>query len=498
MLFSGLRGWVQRKGKAARKAGRRSGSRPQAGPSLAVQCLETRTVPSSLFGAPTFYPTPAQPWGVAVGDVTGDGIPDLVTSETPGGFGPGGKVSVLPGKGDGTFGPRTDYAVGNEPVTVALADLNGDGRLDIVTSNDFGDGMTVLLNNGNGTFNRTDYKPGMGLCTTVAVADLNGDGHPDIVLGDYTNSKVVVMLNNGDGTFKELSNFSVPGSNVRMVKLGDFNRDGHFDMAVTYQFSPVVSILLGNGDGTFGPATNSALRGPCGGLALADLNGDGKLDIVAHDGVQSDTVSVLLGNGNGTFGPYTAYQVGLSNNAAAPGVAVGDLNGDGHLDIVTVNSSANSLSLLLGNGDGTFGHRMDITVGNVPEDVALGKFNGDGRLDIANTNEQGNTVSVLNSVKKHAEPMSTIAGATVTEASGLPVSVPFATQNGTAGAPSDSIARRAVVPFKPVQATRTTYVISKSNLSGATNDRFFVDLLNPVSGTTGDGQAVGAVLGPPV
>jgi hypothetical protein len=584
-----------------------------------VRRLETRTVPSViLFGPPTYDPTAANPFGVAVGDINGDGIPDIVTANSVG-YGSGGTVSVLLGKGDGTFGPRTDYDVGDGALIPALADLNGDGRLDIVTANDYGRGMTVLLNNGDGTFARTDYAPGIGLVTSLAVGDLNGDGHPDIVLGDYSNSKVVVMLNNGDGTFKEFSDFSVPGAAVQSVKLGDLNHDGHLDLVVEYHGSSHVSVLLGNGDGTFGRPTNYAIQGPGAELALADMNGDGNLDIVASDAANAESVSVLLGNGDGTFAPRITTFTGATGGAQ---VAVGDFNGDGHLDLVTCNQQDQSLTVLLGNGDGTFGSRTDIADGNSPARVAVGDFNGDGRLDIVNTNHADNTVSVLNSLPpglyisdasvtegsgttvtavfavtlvggssqtatvdystgdgtaksprdfvaasgtltfspgqttQHirvrvrddgleggnqnffvnlsnatnvpivdsqgigtiidgtANPTISIADASVTEpatgtvrmaftltlseASGLSVSVQFATENDTAEAPSDYTARSAVVSFKPGRTTRTIYITVKSDPSEGTNETFFVNLLNPINGTIGNSQAVGTINEPSV
>jgi hypothetical protein len=395
--------------------------------------------------------------------------------------------------------------------------VNGDGRLDIVAANDFGESVSVFLNKGNGTFARTDYHPGIGLTTTVALGDLNGDGHQDIVLGDYSNSKVVVLLNNGDGTFISKTPFSVPGSNTDTVALGDLNNDGKLDLAVTYHNSEVVSVLMGNGDGTFGQATNYT-RGsaPQGfGLALGDVNGDGHLDIVVANTQDSNpnnsSLSVLLNNGDGTFAPHTDYAVGNRPRV----VALGDLNGDGHLDIISANEAIGDVSVLLGHGDGTFGPNTDYgvgggAVGDNPVGVALGDLNGDGKLDAVTANGGANTVSVLLNTSSTTLPSLSIADTSVKEnplgtryvtfdvtlsaASDQTVTVDVHTAPGTATPGIDYIGKQATKTFLPGQTTQHFRVHILNDQPTGENEQFFVNLSNATNATIADGQAVGTIL----
>jgi hypothetical protein len=375
MLFSWYRGRVQHKADGSRKprGRRRRGAAPGWKPT--IEALEQRTV-LSLFGPPTFYPTPTTPphgpGDVAIGDINGDGKLDLVSANRE-----ANNVSVFLGNGDGTFRAPQNHATGSVPGHVALGDLNGDNRLDIVVDNDFGGSATVLLNQGSGAFARTDYPLSIGIAVSVALGDLDNDGDLDIVVSDYSGSKVAVLLGHGDGTFTSQTPFSVPGTNTRNAVLGDLNGDGKLDLAVVYQNSAYVSVLPGHGDGTFGAGTSYNKVGiHGGGLALGDVDADGDLDIVASNS-DANSVSVLLNHGDGTFAPQTEYPAGT--NPAA--VALGDVNGDGHLDILVPNAGSNDVSVLLGQGDGTFGPKTDYAAGTNPVSAALGDLNGDGRLD---------------------------------------------------------------------------------------------------------------------
>jgi hypothetical protein len=505
MLFSWNRGRMQRKGNAARKARRRPERWP-AGWKPVVECLEQRTLPS-LFAPATNYATGSGPNDVAVGDVNGDGIPDLVLPDHP-----GNTVTVLLGKGDGTFGSKKDLAAGETPNHVALGELNGDGRLDFAVDNNFAGSVSVFLNQGNATFKRTDYSPGIGLNTTIALGDLNGDGHLDIVVGDYSNSKVVVLLNNGDGTFTSKSPFSVPGSNTEVIALGDLNNDGKLDLAVTYHNSAVVSVLMGNGNGTFGPGTNYARgAGPQGfGLALGDVNGDGHLDIVAANTQDSNannsSLSVLLNHGDGTFAPHTDYGVGNRPRA----VALGDLDGDGHLDIISGNEANGDVSVLLGHGDGTFGPKTEYVVGGGAVGVALGDLNGDGKLDAVSADASVNEASVLLNTSSTSLPSLSIADTSVKEnplgttyasfnvtlsaASDQTVTVHYDTAPGTARPGIDYVGRHGTLTFLPGQTTRHVRVHILNDQPTGKNEQFFVNLNHPVNATIADNQAVGTIL----
>jgi hypothetical protein len=226
----------------------------------------------------------------------------------------------------------------------------------------------------------------------VATGDFNRDGKLDLAETNYDSDTVRVLLGNGDGTFGPPMDYAA-GSHPIGVVVGDFNGDGNLDLAVANGFDNTVSILLGHGDGTFGSKVDYATGVGPGILALADLNGDGNLDLAVscNDGVSVYVVSVLLGNGDGTFQTHADYMAG----SWPSWVAVGDFNGDGKLDMVIANAHSDSVSVLLGNGDGTFQPKVDYATGMNPRSVAVGDLNGDGKLDLAVASQFSNAASIL-------------------------------------------------------------------------------------------------------
>src|SRR5208282_3578238 len=218
-----------------------------------------------------------------------------------------------PMDGGSLFGPVTLYDLGGaDPsaqfTSVAVADVNDDGKPDVVVTN--GDGtLSVLLGNGDGSFQPpVTYNPGLQEPTGVAVADLNGDGKQDLAVPNGY-SKVSVLLGNGDGTFQAPVSYGTGGNGPYAVAIGDVNGDGNPDLAVATSCGGAcdgtVAVLLGNGDGTFQPAVlydTGVYLAPAA-VAIADVNGDGIPDLVAADfyGVPTGNISVLQGNGDGTF-----------------------------------------------------------------------------------------------------------------------------------------------------------------------------------------------------
>src|SRR6266566_4059448 len=236
----------------------------------------------------------------------------------------------------------------------------------------------------------------------MAVGDFNGDGKLDLAVVNFGDWNIYVLLGNGDGTFQAARSvyFASGGGFPWYVVTADFNGDGKLDLAISSVGDNTVSVLLGNGDGTFlAPQVTPVGLNPWY-FAVGDVNGDGKLDLAVADygcpldctSSPSNTVTVLLGNGNGTFLPGPSLTVG---NGPA-GVAVGDFNGDGKPDLAVANLNDNTLSILLGNGDGTFQAPQTFAgVGTKPYFVAVGDFNRDGKPDLVITNHLGNTVTVL-------------------------------------------------------------------------------------------------------
>jgi hypothetical protein len=336
-----------------------------------------------------------------------------------------GGLCTVPQAAGQIFGPGTTYGSGGSGIlSVAIADVNGDGKPDVLVVNECGTSnlscgigsavngsVAVLLGNGDGTFqSAVNYNSGGFIGYSLAVADINGDGKPDVVVvnacGNSTNCQgtVGVLLGNGDGTFEPAQTYSSGGSIAGSVAIADVNLDGKPDILVTnqcistadciYGVSPgTVGVLLGNGDGTFQPALTYSNRayGPES-LAVGDMNGDGRPDLLAANYLGS--VSVLLGNGDGTFQSATTYETGGSNSFS---LALSDVNKDGKLDVVVSDecgkgctSNQGFVSLLLGNGDGTLQPALILNSGG--DDalaVAIADVNGDGNPDILVGNEAG-------------------------------------------------------------------------------------------------------------
>ncbi len=334
------------------------------------------------------YAAGDNPISVAVGDFNGDGNLDLVVADlnynaTTQTYGPG-SVSVLLGKGDGTFYPAVSYPVGVAPDQVATAEI--DGRFDIFTANERDNTVSVLLGKGDGTFqNAVTYKVGKG---HESVALGNFDGRLGIVTANNTDGTISVLLGNGDGTFRNAVTYKV-GVQPQSVVVGQFN--GHADIVTADAYSNSVSVLLGDGAGGFQPAVSYAVGYQPDAVTVGDFNHDGNQDIAVANFID-DTVSVLQGRGDGTF---ASTQSNTPVGLTPFGVATTDFNHDGDADLVTANAGDNTVSVLLGNGDGTFQPAVSYPVGNNPDSVAVGDFNNDGNPDIVTANYLGNTVSVL-------------------------------------------------------------------------------------------------------
>lgn len=302
------------------------------------------------------YATGNDPVAVALGDLNGDGALDLVTANPE-----DIDVSVLLGRGDGTFPMRKEYSTALGPTSVAIGDMNGDGRLDLVVATAF-DGLTqevsaisVLLGNGDGTFRTHADYPTAWSPSAVQLADLNGDGFLDVATANLEDpvshpaaaNAISVLLGNGDGTLQSHVEYAIGTSHDNRaaldVAIGDLNTDGIPDLVAADAFSAEkqLSVLLGNGDGTFQSHVEyspAAASGDLRSIAIADLNGDGKLDLVATGPApfgEQNNVDILPGRGDGTFPTSTQASTG---GLQPTDVTAGDLNGDGKVDVIFIAS----------------------------------------------------------------------------------------------------------------------------------------------------------------
>lgn len=363
-------------------------------------CLTGGMQATPLFKPASVYSSGGLTAGsVAVGDLNRDGKPDLVVSDQ------GGQVGLLLGNGDGTFQTVKIIASGLVfPWSVIVADLNGDGKLDVVVA----DGgscppqgcinhVHVLLGRGDGTFMTPHVYPTGYQTHQVVAADVNGDGKLDLLVANQcleptcsSHGDLGVLLGNGDGTFAGVQTFDSGGSITVALAVSDLNHDGALDVALVHELGGV-GVLLGNGNGTFQDAvifnSGNVLSDS---IAVADMNGDGTPDLITTISCVSTSncnvggVGVLLGNGNGTFQPAAFY----TTNAAGPSsVAVADVNGDGKPDVMVAHvcrafCDTSPVVLLAGNGDGTLRKPMRFYSGGRNADaIVMADVNGDAKPD---------------------------------------------------------------------------------------------------------------------
>jgi len=345
------------------------------------------------FGPYTQFATGDTPYSVAIADLNGDGKPDLAVGNNNVLQAEPNTVSVLLGNGAGGFGPKADF-VARRARAVAIADLNADLKPDLaVTSGDGGDPglLSVLLGNGDGTFGpTTESVIGRGP-DDLAIADLNGDLKPDLAVPNLYSNTVSVLLGNGAGGFGANTEFAT-GEFPHGVAIGDLNGDLKPDLAVANHLASTVSVLLGNGDGTFGLKADFVTGGGPHDVAIGDLNADLKPDLAVTNHFPS-TVSVLLGNGAGGFGAKADFETG----AGPVGVQIADLNCDLKPDLAVANFYvATGVSVLVGNGDGTFLPKADFATGiDGGLSVAIADLNADLKPDLVKANYREASVSVL-------------------------------------------------------------------------------------------------------
>jgi len=324
---------------------------------------------------------------MTMADFNGDGKPDVAVVNVS------SSVSVLLGRGDGSFDAARQINLGTEARFIAAADLNGDGRIDLATTSSLSHVVAVALGRGDGTFGPAQQFPAGTSPFGIVAADFNGDGKVDLAVANNAGlipsqaaNTVSVLLGKGDGTFGAPVSFPV-GQRPYTLGAGDFNRDGKADLAVALSNTNEASVLIGNGDGTFQPARTLLVAfGVYMGIRVEDFNLDGRPDLATTMG---GAASVLLGNGDGTFQPARVFQMDSTQ------LATGDINGDGFPDLVGVSAPFSVAVVLLGHGDGSFDAQQPFQTGKVPADLVVVDLNGDGRVDIVTGNQGEGTVTVL-------------------------------------------------------------------------------------------------------
>ena len=339
---------------------------------------------ASLYPNPVFPAAPVWEYAsLATADFDHDGFQDVVIANEWGG------VSVLLGAGDGSFAPATSHGSSSEPGHVLTHDFNGDGNVDVaVTDWRNYDTVYVFLGNGDGTFGDPSHYGTGGGAASLGIGDLNGDGQADLAVANSWEDDIEILLGQGDGTFMTDSRIPV-GDFPDSIAVADVDADGRLDLLIAVDGS-AIGVLRGRGDASFNATVTFAAGFPISALAVADVDGDDHADIVglvAYLGsLAGPGFGVLRGNGDGTFGPATIQGWQTGNPGGIQGLAVHDVDGDGHIDVVMPawgDQLYSGVAIAFGNGDGTFGaQEIHGGAGGVAA-VGFADFDGDGRTDIA-------------------------------------------------------------------------------------------------------------------
>ena len=317
-------------------------------------------------------------------DFNNDGHPDLaVTNDS--------QVAVFLGDGTGGFDPAVNYDAGQLPRAMAVGDLDGDGRTDLVVANS--EDISVLINNGSGGFKAPiNYQAGQGP-NALGTGDFNGDGKTDVAVVNRESDNVTILLGDGTGGFASIVNFPA-GELPLSIAIGDYDGDGQLDLAISTYTSQEILILKGDGTGSFSAINSYPLGGNATRIIAADFNGDHNLDLAVgvYNIFPNNHMAVFIGHGDGTFTESSDIL------AADPqGLAAADYDGDGNLDLACTSYFVPNVIVALGDGTGSFAppRKTRLPAHPYPFDLVASDFNGDGKPDLAISNYQSRYATIL-------------------------------------------------------------------------------------------------------
>lgn len=339
------------------------------------------------------FATGAGPAAIVSAAFTTGGNLDLVTANSGA---TANSVSILLGNADGTFSAKTDITVGTTPVALVAGNF-GNGQMDLAVANQGSNSVSILLGNGDGTFKpKTDIAVGTQP-SAIVMGDFDKDGHVDLAVANQGSNSVSILFGNGNGTFNSAIDVPLPnGTGPVSLATADFDKDTNPDLVTANSTSNSVTVLFGNGTRTNPFAVQSDIVVGTRPLSVvtADFNADNNSDIAVAN-ADSDTVSILLGNGTRTNPFRTRTDLTLPAGSMPSAVLAGDFNNDNLVDLAVANRGTSSVTVLFGNGDGTFTTRVDFPTGPQPTALAAGDYNGDARLDLAVANHDDSSVTVI-------------------------------------------------------------------------------------------------------
>jgi hypothetical protein len=377
------------------------------GAALLTSCTSpaTQPDPASAFAPhfiPSVLPVGKTPNSIETADFNHDGSPDLAIANDD-----DSTIIILLGNGRGQFypAPGSPFSTNRYPNDIAIADFNKDGNPDLAIANTESAELTVLLGNGKGQFSQAPHSPYVVYSKPhthgVAVADFNGDGRLDMATDDWGENKVSIVFGDTNLSFDRQTFYPVGKRPYQRLRSADVNHDGKPDLVTTNLESNNSTVLLGQGDGTFKEAPGSPF--PCGdapfAVAIGDINGDGNPDLAITDAPTitseskgHDGLFILLGDGNGHFTPLQGSPFATGKSPSR--IAIGDLNGDGINDIAVTNYNERTLTIFLMSKTGVAA-TMTIQAGNHPDGICIRDLNKDGKNDIAVTNQADGTLMIL-------------------------------------------------------------------------------------------------------
>lgn len=468
--------------------------------------------PEPGFSSVTEFTVGSNPFDLVATDFNGDGKVDLATANLE-----SANVSLLIGNGNGGFAPAVHFAVPGRPGAIAAGDFNSDNKPDLVVvkifSNSGGEGFSVLLNDGAGGFSPATSTSVTGLFD-VAVADFNGDSKLDLTVININSGSVSIMFGDGSGGFGPATTHTVGTSPVN-VQAVNINADTKPDIVVANQNSQNISVLLNNGDGTFGTVTNFSTGQNPQSIAAGDINSDGKVDLVIplfSDGA----ITVLLGDGTGAFSQGTNLIAGVRSHHAV----LADLNGDGFLDLAVSDASPDSFTpinagvwVMFGNGAGKFTSPTQFSTSRSPFTIVAGHFDNGSRLDLAFVELTSTSVGVLLNTCSLSLPGPLVqfnaSRINITEGGGsvsfnvvrsgntqMPVSIDFRandqsfigscnSKNGTASSRCDYLATFGTLTFAPNETSKTLLIPIVDDGFVEGDETLNVLLTNPSGGAFG-------------